>query len=216
MNIQTIPATSETAFIHELKKRYEADGYDVATEPALHLPGALAVVRADLVAKRGEEAIVVEVRRSGEPRGIDYWRQALQAVESKPGWKYVVVVPGEGEAGLEDVDLSPNKIDHLLVESEELLASHHNNAALLTSWIAFELALKSAAKRLGISTQVPSLSTLLAAVYDEGELDPDDYIRLRTAMDLRNRVAHGFVTDPVPNDEVNVVVSSTKDLLLAA
>lgn len=213
MNVSIIGPPRYGQLLADVAQYYGKDGYSVVVNPAAtDIPDAFKSLHADMIAQKGGEHLLIEVKVPGRARRLDYWQEAKQAVDSVPHWQYVVIVPGESEGDLEETDVSESKIEGLLAETEQLLKSNHNNAALLTSSIALELALRVAASRNGLPVHIPSVLTLLAAVYNEGEIDPNLYPRLRSIMSLRNKIAHGQVTDPVTEDDVNTVISAIRDL----
>jgi len=81
--------------LHRLAREYRQQGYQVTLHPqSSALPPALAGCDLDLVAIRGSEAIVAEVRTQetltlGGPSDLARISQQVQQV---PGWKFELVV----------------------------------------------------------------------------------------------------------------------------
>lgn len=216
MTIRAINLGRFDQYVEEIARQYQADGYSVTVKPDPSvLPDALRNIQFDLLASRASETLGIEIKDNRRVRRVDYWDQTKKLVETVPNWHYVVIIPGEGEAWLDDPTVSSEAVNELVNEAEALVRSHHNNAALLTSWIALELALRTSVERHGVSARVPSILSLLSALYDEGDIDPDEYSQLRAALNLRNKVAHGQQIDPVSVDDIYTVVSKTKELLAA-
>lgn len=81
-----------------LAEEYRSRGYEVIDEPSpAQLPDFLSGYHPDLLVRKGDEAIVVEVK-SRSPLAKDAQIKDLaQLFQTKPHWNFELVVVGEGE-----------------------------------------------------------------------------------------------------------------------
>src|SRR4051812_47085833 len=73
-----------------------AEGYEVFVAPGAHLlPRELVGLRPDILARRGGENLLVEVKLVPTPGGAEQAKRMAQAVQSLPGWEVrLVTAPG--------------------------------------------------------------------------------------------------------------------------
>ena len=91
------------AAIQALAARYRQEGFEVVAEPsASELPAALRPFQPDLLARRGDEMVVVEVK-TRRPKG-EAWRKVEQLAEvarSLPRTRFDLVVLDDAVDGPE-------------------------------------------------------------------------------------------------------------------
>lgn len=181
------PAVQEAAA--RAVQRLREQGWDVLVEPGPEaLPEALAGFRPDLLARRGDEHVLVEIRSRRQPPDLDMVTLA-ERVAALPGWRLdLVYVPDNpAVAGHEQL--------RRWVQSAQDLAQSSPEAALLLGWSATEGLLHQLAEPLGVDTD--QAGRLLATLASLGELEHDEHDELRRAWEARNALAHGRVGPPV-------------------
>lgn len=90
--MHTSTLVAEKRLIQELAREYQDKGYEVAVEPeAKQLPAALADFRPDLLVRRGEDVIVVEVKGRGS-LGDPKLQELAKTVREQPGWRFELVL----------------------------------------------------------------------------------------------------------------------------
>jgi hypothetical protein len=202
----------------EVAEEYRRKGYEVIEEPdASKLPNFLAGYQPDLLARRGNEAIIVEVRARSSLGKAPQISQLAQLLRGKPGWDFELVVVGErGKLDLpEDAQLlGKEETSQRIAASDSLLDAGHFEAALILMWSALETTI-----RILLEEEDPSLGLLdsvhvlnHAVVY--GVLSRDDYNSLMKVRKYRNAVAHGFkISDSEFSVGYSVIKSAIEGLL---
>ncbi len=164
-------------------ERLRAAGWDVVVGPGSDdLPTALSDFQPDLVAHRGNEHAIVEIKSRRVPPNLDLVTLA-ERVAGLPGWRLELVYVPEELAIAE-----PAQLLRWALTALELTGSSPE-AALLLSWSALEGLLHQLALQRGVDTDLPG--SLLAALASLGVLDDDEHDQLRRAMTVRNALAHG-------------------------
>src|SRR4051794_26007489 len=76
----------------QVARQLVAEGYEVFMEPGPHLlPRELGGLRPDILARRGEENLLVEVKLAPSRAGAEQVKRMAQAVQSLPGWQVRLV-----------------------------------------------------------------------------------------------------------------------------
>ena len=191
-----VPVVAERERLDRIADEYRAKGYDVLVEPSgPDLPPFLGNHRPDLIARKGEERLVIELRPSSSEAGQTQLRGLAERIEREPGWRFVLIstspaeelLPGERLALLSELE-----VEEHLRQAQSLLESGQLEAALLLSWAAVEGQLRALAKREEIPLPRPETLTLLRQLVTLGLIDRDHYRALSEAFRARSAVAHGF------------------------
>jgi hypothetical protein len=175
------------------------EGYDVVSHPETHpLPFDLEGYQPDLIATRGDEKLVVEVRESAAHTSIDRYRAIAETVGSHPGWRFVLVtVEDEEPRSATEEPLRPLTWEEVLERAksgQELVESGRGDAALLLLWTAFEAALRRHAADERIPAERMPVSILLKHLYSSGELSVEHFESANRFLQARNKAFHGFQT----------------------
>ena len=169
------------------KARYEADGYSVSLEERLPIPGGF---RADAVARRDGETVVIEVRSADwSDRDRDRLGRLAETVAAQAGWR-VDIVTYEPEVPQPD----PDRKDVIRrVEEARQVAGVSTDAAVLLIWSAIEGALLrlSQQRGLGPDRSVPP-RTLVHKLTIDGVLSDNQASELDDFALMRNNIAHGM------------------------
>ena len=189
--MQTSLASAGMRRVEQIAQEYRDKGYEVMVEPGpLQLPGPLTGFRPDLVARRGDEVVVVEVKARellGDPR-----LQALaEAVRRQPGWRFELVLlrPELGPAGTKE--WSADDVAYNLGQVEQLLKSAHLEAALLLAWSAAEATLRLLADRERLAPERNDAPYLLKLLATRAVITRAQHDFIWDVLELRNAVAHG-------------------------
>jgi hypothetical protein len=111
MSAASDPVTSERQAIRQYADWYSQQGYQVSVEPpARELPEFLRTLAPDLIARRGDENIVVEVKTSS-PASFEQVQQLARALEHRAGWKLQVVYADMPDPEWEPPSELPQTID---------------------------------------------------------------------------------------------------------
>ena len=85
--MQTSVASAATRRVEQIAQEYRDKGYEVLVEArAPQLPEPLARYRPDLVVRKGDEVVVIEVK-SREISGDPQLQELAEVVRRQPGWR---------------------------------------------------------------------------------------------------------------------------------
>jgi len=185
-----IPAEQE--FSAALSRSFAEEGYQQLDPSRADLPSGY---MPDLMFKRGDEVVVVELKLREEHRNLENLRRLKAAIEQKPNWHfrlYVVPTPPEQEVLNDNPD-----IDKLIDTAERLNREGPFEAASVVLWIALETSLRvlltNRQSRPNPGVSGVSMARRLLA---DGDLDEADLDLITTASQARDRSAHGYRLEP--------------------
>jgi hypothetical protein len=187
---------AEARMLDRLRKDYESQGYQILDRLPVERTGVLGAYRPDLVAKKGKEVIIVELKNSVETRESADLRALRDLVESHPGWHFRILLVGDSDQG--GPGAKPR--DRTVVDHSKRLARARTvwqrgdlEGGLTLLWIAVEGALRSyfSKNRETPNKGVTALS-MLRSLRDEGVVDDKELRSLADGYEARNQAVHGF------------------------
>jgi hypothetical protein len=190
--MQTSMASAATRRVEQIAQEYKDKGYEVLVEPeAEKLPGSLASFRPDLVVRRGDEVVVIEVK-SRASLGDPQLQQLAEAVRRQPGWRFELVLlkPEAGPPGTKE--WNAEDIAHNLDQVETLLRSAQEEAALLLAWSTAEATLRLLTHKERLILERVDAPYLLKLLVTRAVITRDQHDLIWEVLQLRNAVAHGF------------------------
>lgn len=186
-----------------LASRYRKEGYDVVVEPGPdELPPALRAFRPDLLARRGSEGVIAEIKR--RPASRDRWAEVermAEAARSLPGWRFELMLiddPAEGPQAA-GRDWSADEIRRALADAEELIDRDQAAPALLLLFAALGPQLRAVAAAEKVFVPGHGVSALISNLTTEGVLSRKDYVTLIDGLRVRNAIAHGLTPESMPD-----------------
>ncbi|MCY4487702.1 MAG: hypothetical protein OXF11_11405 [Deltaproteobacteria bacterium] len=194
-------------------EEYRSKGYAVSRDESLDfLPG----FRADLVARKGDETKVIEVKCRSTLTATPEVTKLAQLLNSKPGWSFELILVGEPE-GLESPDgaksFEGENILQRIAQAERVLESGFAEAAFLLAWSACEALLRMMIEEEGVSIKrITTSGYVLNLAVVHGVISRDDYQGLADMMKCRNAIAHGFGINKFGDEQVTVLIETTKRL----
>jgi hypothetical protein len=161
-----------------------ASGYRVHLGKAARAiaPDWLARFEPDLIAHRGEEFLVVEVKGRRSTAATAGLSELASEVGQHTNWALELVWVGGDRA-----PASSSEVEGLISRALRVLEVDVE-AALLLIWPAVETSLELLASRVGIGEA--STRQVMSELYSLGWLAPHHFEELEAAQDLRNQVAH--------------------------
>jgi uncharacterized protein YutE (UPF0331/DUF86 family) len=203
----------------KLAEEYRDKGYEISFQPNPEdLPDFLKNYRPDMIARRGDEAVIIEVKsRSSLNSSAQYLRNLAQAVEQHPGWRFELVMTNPEDATYSqraEDSLQENEIESRLQVTRQL-ATQHLESAILYSWSLAEATLRLVAENEGLSLQRFDSLYLVKQLAIEGVLSKSEYQFLMNALSLRNSIAHGFKTAQLDQESLYELITITEQLLKA-
>jgi uncharacterized protein YutE (UPF0331/DUF86 family) len=200
-----------------LAEEYRSRGYEVIEEPSpAQLPDFLSGYRPDLLVRKGDEAIVVEVKSRSSLAKDAQIRELAQLLQTKPHWNFELVVVGESERMSAPAGARPFERDDILrrIEAaEKLLESGFSEAALLLAWSTSEATLRLLIEEEGIVLDHLNPPYILKQAVMHGVIARDEYNFLTNVIKYRNALVHGFKTLDFDPALVSELISRTKRLL---
>jgi hypothetical protein len=140
----------------QVAERYRAEGYEVTLRPqGPQVPAFAACFHPDLLAIKGTENVLVQVKESSEElkKDPDVSRMA-ETINAQPGWRFdLVVLNGsrDGEQVAEEAMEPPlESILRNLDEAERAARAGEVASAFLLAWGSLEAAMRRAARSAGI------------------------------------------------------------------
>ena len=194
--ISPAPPISTQQRIERIAEEYRSKGYDVLIEPSgPDLPPFLGDQRPDLIARRGDERLVIKLKSSSSEAEPGRLRNLAERISNESGWKFVLIAPSPAEEllpGERLTLLSASEIEQYVQQARGLLELCRKEAAILLAWAAVEALLRDLAKREEIPLPRPETPTLLKQMVFQGLVDSEQYRALNQAYKARSAVAHGF------------------------
>lgn len=210
----------ESAALEQVARLYRSEGYDV--ESVERWPGRSdALANVDLIARRGDETVLVEVRRASR-YARSHADDALPALARE--------VDGMANARL-DVVTIPDPTD-TLPERDDLLAKVSRATKLMTQGgdalgreAGFHLAMSSlegalrvlVARSAAFADPDSTVGGVSAVLWSIGLLSERQWHQLQALSDTRDALAHGLVPGrPLTDDDVSLVVALVNTFVAAA
>jgi hypothetical protein len=195
-------------------EQYRKEGYTIVVRPGrTELPEGLAGHNVDLLARKGQETVAVQVRRRDQLYDVE---PAATEVNALPGWRFdLVVVPVNGRDEVPSNGATPSvgEVESLLGEAEQLLGHGTPRAAFLIAWSAAEGAMREAARRRGLGVEAAVPRFLLKTLLANGLISREDYDRLQHSGDVRSRLAHGLSPGQTDENDIRFLVAFARQLL---
>jgi hypothetical protein len=204
----------------QLAEDYRSKGYDVSFHPdSDDLPDFLKGYRPDLIARQGDECVIVEVksRPSLSSSSTHYLRDLAQIVEQHPGWRFELVManPEDTLCPLDaERSLQKSEIETSLQEARDL-AAHHPESAILYVWGLAEATLRLVSEHEELGLQRLDSLYLVKQLVTEGIISRSEYQCLMNALSSRNAIAHGFKATQLTQEFVYELIDVTEKLLKA-
>lgn len=216
--ISTLTAKQEREQLLKLAENYRQKGYEIFLHPNLEdLPDFLKSYRPDLIVRRGEESVVIEVksRASLNSYSDQYLQNLAQAVEKHPGWRFEFVMINP-----EDITYFPKaegSLQKYEIESQlqvvKQLTTQHLDSAMLYCWSLVEATLRLITEKEELSLQRLDPLYLVKQLATEGVISQSEYRLLMDAISFRNAIAHGFKTTKITQNFVYELIEITEKLL---
>ncbi len=215
----TLTANLERERLLKLAEEYRNKGYEVSFHPNLvkDLPSVLRNYRPDMIARRGDETVILEVKsRSSLNSSLrKYLQNIALVVEQNPGWRFELVMINPEDAAYfpkAESSLEQTEIEIRLQVARQL-TPQHPEAAILYSWSLVEATLRLVAEHEGLSLQRFDPLYLVKQLVVEGIISRPEYQLLMDALSLRNAIAHGFKTTQLTQESVYELIDITEKLL---
>lgn len=212
---------SDSELLQRVADRYRQRGYDVLVEPSgEQRPDFLGRFRPDMIARRGDESVVVELKRKRPGQPDPELRKLASEIARHPEWRLDLVLSDEiDRQGSMDLlrTLSAKELAGQLEEGLHLCRSGHVVGGILLIWASFEGIARLAAGREGLDvspTEAPL--ALVRGLVSEGIMEDPDYEVVKVALERRNGIAHGFAASPEDRETFERLGEIARRLLTAS
>jgi hypothetical protein len=203
-----------------LAEEYRRKGYEVVEEPSQEqLPDFLSGYRPDLLIRKGDEAIVVEVKSRTSLAQETQVRELARLLRTKPGWNFELIVVGEEERLRAPEGAHPFDRDDILrglEAAEKLLQAGFADAALLLAWSASEATVRLLTEEEALVLERLAPLYILKQAVMHGVVSREEYHFLTKVLEYRNALVHGFKPIDFEPALVTELISTTKRLLQSA
>jgi hypothetical protein len=173
----------------------------------------------DIVAKRGGEGVLVQVKKDREDLAADPdTPRYAETTSAQPGWRFDFAILQPENVMAREVrgaqEPSEELINKILASAEALAREEYLNPALLTAWSGFEAAmrrrLRAEGETAGWGSQPREMLSLLNAT---GIASASEFVGLELAYRQRNELAHGFAAPSVDPGTVRFLIEIARRLL---
>ncbi len=211
-------AQLEKRRLEEIAREYKGKGYEVVIQPELNtLPEFLANYQPDIIARRGDETVFIQIKSTASLAKSDYLQMVAQKIQQHPGWRFELIVTNPKTSSEVDIGESPilseQEILSRLEEAEGLLRTDHHVAALLLAWSAIEATLRIIALKEQISLKRPDTLFILKQLTFLAIISKIDYDFLVQSMNLRNIFIHGRKSEKLDTNFIQALLDKTRQLL---
>ncbi len=210
-------SSRELTKIKELAAEYRKLGFDVHIQPTRSKrPSFLQELQPDMIASRGDENIVVEVK-SGSGGIESPYQQFVSALQNQPGWRFELVLTNSREVakyGSEYELLDGDEIRSMAIESHKSLRRGERRIAALLAWICLEGVLVEGLRKY-IATPVLNRSPkrLIKEAVSMGLLNQGDYRNLEHFAEFRNGFVHAMRVEPPQAEDIQYVLQIVNKIL---
>ena len=185
------------AKVQELARSYEAQGFAVKTEPAAgDIPFDLGGYRPDLLVEKEDLHMIVEFKKAGVPFSVDRLQMLAETIRQHAGWRLLVVpIDEEGfgqPLGNTSELVSWQAVAERAKRADHLLQLGETDAAFLMLWSALEAMLRRHAEQVDLPIERLPTTAVLNYLYSQGELSYEQFEQALAALQVRNRLVHGF------------------------
>ena len=196
-------------------QEYIGKGYEVARDVLLDF---FPDFRADLVAKKADDKRVIEVKTASSLRKDPKIHKLRNAVRSKPGWDFVLVLVGEREKLASPDGAAPFEREDILLrtaEAKRVLEAGFPEAATLLAWSASESAVRLLLREEGVAiNRITNSGYTIGRAFSEAAISWDDSRYLEEVEKYRNAIIHGFTMDDFGGERlVKGLIETTHRLL---
>ena len=182
--------------IREIVKDYENKGFTVYLYPnKSQLPNFLESFQPDIIAKKGNENVVIEVKTRNDRSNLASFENLAKEIDKRENWRFEMVFTNPKEKQLKtDFQniLNDVTISNRITEIEKLIGIESYEAAFLLSWSTIESVLRNKLNREKLNSEKSTTISLMKTMFSLGLLNQHDYKSLQKSFNQRNNLIHGF------------------------
>ena len=180
----------EVTSLEQVAEHYSSAGYSISVQPSFSDDSPLAGLRADLLAIRGDEHILIDVRSADALDNPASYQRIVERVEEVPGWRFELFLLGEPDDGPRDSGVDLRTDDDLRDDAHRLASIGEAAAGLVLASAALEVVLRRLAVRLDNSRKVRPVD-IAAGLASRGLISRTSYFEIRELFTARDAIVHG-------------------------
>ena len=205
---------TEWLLAQKTAEEYRRKGYEVVEQAPLEfLPG----FRADLIARKGDETRVIEVKARYSLAADPRIRDLAQRVNSMPGWTFELVLVGEPELLESPEGARSFEIDEIrqrIEEAEHSLGAGLTEAAFMLAWSAGEAAIRRSLLAQGVSgSTITTPGYVLDQGVYHGVISRENHDTLNRMQKYRNAIVHGFDASEFDGELVSELIATVGSIM---
>ncbi|PZO43803.1 MAG: hypothetical protein DCF19_04020 [Pseudanabaena frigida] len=205
-----------SAIAQKVAECYRSQGYEVIHRPtSSQLPFDLDSYQPDFLVKISEsQGFFIELEDLATNLSVDRYCGLAKVVAEHLGWRFLLIT-GEDATPIAEEDIA----DHRLTRSQilhrkeriaKLISIGEHEAAFLSLWIFAEILMRRHARQSLIPIDRLPTILMIGHLYAQSEISLDQFERVITLNEIRNRVAHGF---PVKSINLNQAIENLLNLV---
>jgi uncharacterized protein YutE (UPF0331/DUF86 family) len=195
---------------------YQSRGYEVVLQPnSDQLPAFLQNFHPDLIARKGGEAVVIEVKSRQAFAQMPWIREMARLLQGQEGWNFELILVEDFEKFNIEAERSLNQEEILntLTQAQRLLDTGLGEASMLVAWSAVEAGLRLLAQSEELELEQATPVRLIKMLLQEGIISRHEYDLFQDAIRVRNAFAHGYKIDADIPFLVQQLIETLADLL---
>ncbi len=203
----------------KIADKYRNQGYEVTFHPnSEDLPIFLKNYRPDMIVRRGEETVVVEVKSRSSLSTLPphYLSDLAEVIEKHHSWRLDLVMDNSGDDNpyppKSEGSLQRQEIESRLPIAKQIVGQNLESSILYV-WSLVEATLRLISEKEELNLKKFDPLSLVKQLTYEGIISRSDYQLLMNALSLRNAVAHGFKTNELTLNSVHQLIEVTENLL---
>jgi Holliday junction resolvase len=198
--------------VHSTASELEKKGYSVIIEPDPSIiPFELNQYCPDILATRGNENLIIEIKTRGSYRSIERYKEIAEIVGNHENWRFMLSTIDESESI--QVQADPKSLNRMLTKLDILLSGENYDLALPSLWSVYISAMRIVGERAGVPVDVTSDHSFLNYMYSLGEISSDEYELAQQFLKLRNKAAHSLEVN-ISRETMFEMYRHTKDMVL--
>ena len=205
---------AEVAFLDSLRSEYENKGYRFVVHPTRsELPAFFATYEPDAVALGPDHNVAIEVKSRPSHTAEQSLQRIRKLFEGHPDWQLTVAYMGSDASGARSLPVPSRSAVLDRTHEVELLAKEGAiRASFVVAWSLLEAALNAALPEADKRPRTPG--TVVQTLAMNGLISEEAEQSLRSLVDVRNRIVHGDLSAEPSSDDVEVVLSAVKSVLI--
>lgn len=191
--------TLEESKIKEVASDLREKGYDVVIYPSQkELPPFLEDFSPDIVARKGKENLIIEIRSRYTLDRAKYLEHVATRIQEHSDWSFELVVTNPKDERQSTTISSEFVLRRKLSEAELLLENGNADVAFLLGWATLEACSRRSLSKIPSITPEINPAGLIRQLFAFGLIRKSDFSFLERLLNKRNRLVHGFFDSAGP------------------